>query len=219
MSPKFDLGPNTGETVVPEYFDHPAEGFLAYDPNTLYISATREGKKPITHPIMMVGKFFGTKQPHVPSCSEPTEGNRGCSKWPGCKVGQKYRHVGPGPVIMEKHGTVSAVNCYDFFETTRAGKPTSQLHYGMEGWKLNTNRTTIDVLGRSNAVAAGKLDVESSRQAVMASKPTRGEWEIGWLLAPWWPIMKKKGLPLPPTAEHYPELAEDEKPAKKRAKR
>lgn len=213
--PRFDLEPNAGESILPEYFEHPAEGYLSYDPNTLYINPHRDGQKPISHPIMMVGKFFGTKQPGVPTCSEPGEGNKGCQKWYGCPM-KKYAHIGPGTVIMEKHGTVTASNCYDYFETTRGGRATSQNHYGLDGYKLNTSRTTIDVLGRTAAVAAGKLNEESSRQGVMASKPQVWQMEIGWLLAPWWPLMKKKGLELPPTAEHFPELTvDDDEPVEK----
>lgn len=222
MSPKFDLEANAGESILPEYFEHPTEGYLAFDPATLYINGNRDGQKPISHPIVMTGKFFGTKQPFVPTCSEPAEGNKGCQKWYGCPM-KKYPHIGPGAVIMKKHGTVSFANCYDYFETTRGGRPVSQMHYGLEGWKLDTSRTTIDVLGRTQAITDGKLDVESSTQKVMATKPKTWQLEIADLLPPWWPMMKKKGLKPHPAAEHYPELMDDdeEEPAEKpkRAKR
>ena len=215
MAPKFELEANAGESVIPEYFEHPSEGWISFDPNTLYISPHREGKKPISKPIAMVGKFFGTKQPMLPTCSEPGPGNAGCSKWAGCPM-KKYPHVGPGTVIMRKHGTVSSVNCYDFFETTRGGKPTSQMHYGLDGWKLDTSRTTIDVLGRTAQIESGKLDVESSREKVISSKPHVWQMEIGGLLPPWWKLMRGKGLTLPLSAEHYPKLAGT---PRKRAKR
>lgn len=210
--PKFELDPKAGEAVVNEYYEHPTEGWLAYDPNTLSISRNRDGHKPVNKPIMLTGKFFGTKQPQVPTCSEPGPGNAGCSKWYGCPM-KKFPHVGPGPVIVKKQGTVGAVNCYDFFETTRGGRATSQTHYGLDGWSLDTSRTTMDVLGRHWAIKAGILNEESSREKILATKPRREEMEIGGLLAPWWPLMKKKGLPLPPTAENYPELAEDDEVA------
>jgi len=220
LSPKIDLTENSGESIVPEYFEHPTEGYLQYDPNTLYINANRDGQKPISHPIVMTGKFFGTKQPYVPTCSEPGNGNMGCPKWAGCPL-KKYVHVGPGNVIMRKHGTVSMSVCYDYFETTRGGRPASQLHHGLDGWKLDTERTTIDVYGRTWAFESGKLDVNSTAAEINATKPRRGEMEIGDLLPPWWPLQKKKGLGLHPSAEHYPELAEDDEPTEKpkRAKR
>ena len=213
MREELDLTPTSGELVKPEYFEHPEEGWLSYDPVTLYISGVKH-----SNPISLPGKFWGTKQPHVRSCSEPGPGNAGCVKFAGCRIGQKYPGVGPGPVIMELRGTVSTAPCYDYFETTRAGKPVSQLHYGMEGWKLNTSRTTIDVLGRTGAIESGKLNEESSRQAVMASKPRVWQMEIAGLLPPWWPLMKKKGIPLPDSAKHYPQLAEEPSKAKRRGK-
>lgn len=222
MSPKIDLESNSGESITPEYFEHPTEGWLRYDPSTLYIDANKDGQKPVSHPIAMEGKFFGTKQPHVPTCSEPGNGNAGCPKWHGCPL-KKYMHVGPGNVIMRKHGTVSMSVCYDYFETTRGGRPASQLHHGLDGWKLDVDRTTIDIYGRTWAFESGKLNVNSTAAEINATKPRRNEMEIGGLLPMWWPLMKKKGLALPTQAQHYPELAEDddeppvEKP--KRAKR
>jgi hypothetical protein len=211
MSPKFDLSVTSGEAVVPEYFEHPTEGWLSYDPMTLDINPHRDGKKPISKPIAMVGKFFGTKQAGVPTCSEPSEGNKGCSKWAACPM-KNYKHIGPGAVIMRKQGTVSSCTCYDYFETMRGGRPQSFLHYGMDGWVLDTTRTTMDVLGRTAAVESGKLDAESSREKTISSRPQIWGMEIGGLLAPWWPMMKKKGLPLPESAKHYPELTEDDEP-------
>lgn len=207
--PKIDLEANAGESIIPEYFEHPTEGYLEYDPNTLYINPNRHGQRPISHPIVMTGKFFGTKQPMVPTCSEPSEGNRGCSKWYGCPL-KKYRHVGPGNVIMRKHGTVSMSACYDYFETTRGGRPTSQLHHGIDGWKLDTSRTTVDILGRTWAFESGKLNADSTAAEINATRARKGEMEMGDLLPMWWPLQKKKGLPLHPSAVHYPELAEED---------
>jgi hypothetical protein len=207
--PKFDLETNSRESVLPEYFEHPDVGYLEFDPNTLYINGNREGQKPINKPLAMLGKFFGSKQPGVPTCSEPGPGNQGCAKWYGCPM-KKYMHVGPGVVIMEKHGKRSMSHCYDFFETTRGGRATSQLHHGLDGWKLNTEATTIDVWGRTHAFESGKLNVNSTPAEIQAVRPKAGQMEIGGLLAPWWPLMKKKGLELPQQAENYPELTEDD---------
>lgn len=207
----------SGEIVKPEYHEFPGVGYLSYDPNTLYVSDRRDGQSPIHKPVKMVGKFFGTKQPHVPTCSEPGPGNKGCSKWHGCKIGQMWKHVGPGNVVMKKLNTVTFAPCYDYFETTNGGRPTSQNHYGIDGYKLDTTRTTFDVLSRDWAIQAGILNDESSREKIMATRPRKSEREVGDLLPPWWPLLKKKGQPLPESAEHYPELAEEPKP--KKAKR
>ena len=202
----------SGEVVKPEYAEIPGTGYVSYDPNTMYLSPKRDGNRDITTPIKMVGKFFGTKQPFVPTCSEPGPGNRGCDKWHGCKIGQLYKHVGPGNVIMRKLGTVTFAQCTDYFETTRGGRPTSQSHYGIDGYRLDTSRTTIDVLSRDWAIEKGILNDESSREKIMATKPRVSQREVGDLLPPWWPLMKKKGIPLPEVAEHYPELTEEPKP-------
>lgn len=217
MSPKIDLSQTSAPSVVPEYFEHPTEGWLEYDPNTLYINPARQGHKPVNHPIAMTGKFFGTKQPMVPTCSEPSESNKGCPKWYGCPM-KNFPHVGPGIVIMKKMGRRDMSHCYDFFETTRGGKPTSQSHHGLDGWELDVEHTTIPMKGRTEYIQKGTLDVESSAQAVKAAKPKVWEHEIGGLLAPWWPLMKKKGVALPAQADHYPELVDDseeEKPKKR----
>jgi len=195
--------------MVPEYFDHPTQGYLSYDPGTLYISPNRDGQAPINHPISMPGKFFGTKQPYVPTCSEPGEGNKGCSKWAACPMKQ-WRHIGPGVVIIKKHGTVGAANCYDYWEVMRGGRPASQMHLGIDGWELDTSRTTIDVLGRGWAITEGVINSKSTQDEIRNVRPRKEQMEMGGLLAPWWPLMKKKGLPLPEAAEHYPELAEDD---------
>jgi len=212
LSPRIDLNESSGESVLPEYFEHPSEGYLQYDPNTLYINPNRDGQKPIRRPIVLAGtKFFGTKQPLLPTCSEPSEGNSGCQKWYGCPM-KKYIHIGPNNLIIRKHGTVSMARCDDYYETTRGGRPTSQMHLGLDGWKIDTSRTTIDVLGRTEAITSGKLDVESSHQAVMASKPKVWQMPIGDLAPMWWPLVKEKGEQLHPAAAHYPELVEDDEP-------
>jgi len=218
MSPKIDLSGTDGDPTVPEYFEHPEVGWLQYDPSTLWINDKRDGQRPLNSPIAMTGKFFGTKQPYVPSCSEPGEGNKGCPKWAGCPL-KKWKHVGPGIVIIRKQNTVSMSKCTDYFETMRGGRPASQAHLGQEGWELATDRTTIDMLGRTAAFQSGKLTTDSTEAQVKAVRASVSQVEVGGLLAPWWPLMKKKGLELPEQANHYPELTtedEDEEEAKPR---
>ena len=210
---------SSGDIIKPEHHDFPGVGYLSYDPNTLFISDRRDGQRPITQPVKMTGKFFGTRQPHLPTCSEPGAGNKGCSKWHGCRIGQMWKHVGPGQVVMRKLGTVTNAQCTDFFESTNQGRPTSQNHYGLDGFKLDTTCTTIDVLGRDWAIKAGILNDESSREKIMATRPRVGPREVGDLLPPWWPLLKEKGLPLPEAAEHYPELAEKQPEKPKKVKR
>jgi hypothetical protein len=201
--PKFNPGQVSQEAQVKEWFDHPTEGFIAFDPNTLYLDPVKHSR-----PIEMPEKFVGTRQPFVRTCSEPSEKNLGCGKWAGCPF-KKFPYVGPGNVIMKKHGTVSMSACYDYYESTRGGRPVSQNHYGIDGWELATDRTTIDVLGRTAHVKSKKLTEESSREKTISSKPSVWQMEVGNLLPPWWPMMKKKGLKLPESAKRYPELTEE----------
>ena len=210
---RVDPNPASGEAAFKEYVDIPNVGFVSFDPNTLAINGDNatDGVKHPNTPVSLPERFVGTKQPHVATCSEPVPGNRGCPKWAGCPM-KAYPYVGPGPVIMRDRGIgpPNFAMCYDYYETTRGGRATSQMHYGMDGWKLDLTRTTIEVLGRTGAISSGKLGDESSRQAVVYSKPKVWEKEIPGLLPPWWPLMKKKGLELPASAKRYPELAEEE---------
>lgn len=213
---EFDDVGSTGEATRPEYFEHPEHGWLSFDPNTMAISPNRDGHRPINKPIFLPLKFQKAKQPSIPTCREPGPGEMGCSKWYGCKIGQMYNNV-VGNVIMKKHGARSAAKCYDYFETTRGGRTTSQSHYGHDGWELDFSKTTIPVLGRTEAVGAGKLNEESSREKVISSKPRVWEMEIGDLLPPWWRLMKEKGLPLPEAAKQYPKLTEEPRQNRKKS--
>lgn len=195
---------SSGEAIKPEYFEHPTEGYISYDPNTLAINPRRQGHRPINYPISLPGKFWGTRQPFTPTCGEPREGHAGCSKWYGCKIGQMFAGVGPVNVRMKKHGTVSFDVCTAYFETTRDGKTTSQLHNGIDGWKLDTSDTTHPMLGRTWAIKAGLLNEESSREKVIATKPRVSWEEIPNLGPPWWSKMVEKGLELPEIAKKFP---------------
>ncbi len=207
---------NSGEAVKPEYYDHPNEGYLAYDPNTMVINPNRDGQRPINKPIALTGPFWGTKQPGVQTCAEPGNGMRGCDKWYGCKLGQQFPGIGPVQVRAKKLNTVTAANCYDFFETTRNGKPTSAMHMGLEGWKLDMTDTTYPQLGRTWAIKAGLLDVESSREKIMATKPKVSWEEIPNLGPMWWKKMLEKGLPLPEISEKFPDFVASLKPKKEK---
>lgn len=205
---KNDWSDTSGESLPQEWMEHPDEGWISYDPRTLYINKTpAEGGVKHNRPIKLHGQFVGTKQPYVRTCSEPTEGNAGCPKWAGCPF-KKFPHVGPGLLRIKKRGTVSMARCDDYYESTRQGRPTSQMHLGMDGWELDLSDTTFPQLGRDWAIKAGLLDETSPREKVIAAKPKISWHEIGDLLPPWWPLLKKKGLPLPESAKRYPELVE-----------
>ena len=203
--PEYDINQVSQPATVTDFFEHPEEGFLQYQPSTKRILGRGPGQPPIKQPIKLHGDFVGTNQPNVPTCSEPIPGrNAGCAKWAGCPF-KALPFVGPMQLIIKHHKTVSNAHCYDYYETIDdRGKPLTNRHYGMDGWKVDTTRTTIDVRGHSPI----------TNQLGQKIGQTVGIWqkEIHDLGPPWWPILKKKGLPLPPAAKLYPELVgpEDE---------
>ena len=69
--PKYDPQQTHQPATVTDYFEHPEEGFLQYQPSTLRILGRGPQTPPIKQPIKLHGEFIGTKQPNVPTCSEP----------------------------------------------------------------------------------------------------------------------------------------------------
>jgi len=125
-----------------------------------------------------------------------------------------FEGIGPVNVRVKNLSTVSAAPCTDFFEVTRNGKPTSPIHMGLDGWKLDTSDTTYPQLGRTWAIKAGLLDVESSREKIMATKPRVSWEEIPNLGPPWWKKMLEKGLPLPEISKRFPKFVASITPKK-----
>ena len=198
--PEYDVNQVSQPATVTEYIKHPEEGYLQYQPSTMRIIGRGPGKPPIKQPIKLYGKFIGTKQPGVPTCSEPGLGNAGCNKWAGCPF-KALPFVGPMQLIIEHHGTVSNSHCFDYYETIDdRGKPLTNRHYGMDGWKVDTTRTTIDVRGH--------VPVTNALGQKIGATSNIWQKEIPDLGPPWWPEMKRKGLPLPPAAQIYPELVD-----------
>jgi hypothetical protein len=196
--PKYDPNQTHQPAVQTEFFKHPDEGYLQYQPSTMRILGKGPGQSAIKQPIKLHGAFIGTKQPSVPTCSEPGPGNAGCNKWAGCPF-KALPFVGPMQLIIEHHGTVSNAHCYDYYETIDdSGRPLTNRHYGMDGWKVDVSRTTIDV--RGHVPVTNALGQKIGAHANVWQK------EINDLGPPWWPELKRKGLPLPPAAALYPEL-------------
>lgn len=199
--PEYDVNQVSQPATVTEYVKHPEEGYLQYQPSTMRIMGRGPGKPPVKQPIKLHGPFIGTKQPNIPTCSEPDPGkNAGCAKWAGCPF-KALPYVGPMQLIIEHHGTVSNAHCYDYYETIDdRGRPLTNRHLGMDGWKVDTSRTTIDVLGH--------VPVTNALGQTIGKTSSVWQKEIPDLGPPWWPEMKRKGLQLPPGAALYPELVD-----------
>lgn len=196
--PKLDPNDLPDPSVLLESFEHPQHGWLDYDPHTLAIVVT----KPITKPIGLPEKFIGVKQPGVPTCSEPVQGNAGCPKWHGCPL-KKFPYIGPGQVLMRKKDAYSVVECHEFFsEKDARGNLVYQVNWVEQGWKMDTSRTTTPITGM----------VPQFNQLGQKSGQIRTVWQKSWpdLLPYWWPLLKKEGKPLPESAKRYPQFAEDE---------
>lgn len=201
--PKLDPDKIPDPRVLYESFEHPHHGWMDYDPNTMAIR--QPVGKPITKPVGVPEQFWNTKQPQIPTCSEPREGNVGCPKWHGCPL-KGYPYVGPGMLIMERRGAVSAVDCFDYFsERDAKGQLVYQTNWIEHGWRINNKRTTMPVMGSTPVM---------NQFGQKTSETIRKEWqmEITGLLPYYWPLLKKKGLPIPDAARMYPELLDQDEP-------
>lgn len=202
MSPKLDPNALPDPSILLESFEHPKHGYLDFDPHTLAIHQP-DGKRPFDKPIGLPDQFMGTKQPHVPTCSEPMPGNKGCPKWHGCPL-KAFPNIGPGQVIAKKKDAISAWDCFDFFsERDVHGKLIYQINGVEDGWKMDVTRTTTPVMGTHPILDKNGEDTGKTR---------RGVWQKEWpdLLPYWWPLLKKQGKPLPEAAKRYPQFAEDD---------
>lgn len=199
--PEYDPKQTHQPAVQKEFFKHPEEGYLEYQPSTMRILGRGPQRPPIKQPIKLFGPFIGTNQPNVPTCSEPVPGrNAGCGKWAGCPF-KALPYVGPMQVIMEHNGTRSNSHCYDYYETIDdRGRPLTNRHYGLDGWKIDTEHTTIELRGH--------VPITNQLGQKIGASANVWEKEIPDLGPPWWPMMRRKGLPLPPAAKMYPELTD-----------
>lgn len=208
--PKFDLEQVHQPQTQKARFRHPDVGFLEYEPMTMRIKPTADQMDRVKHPINLAGvtdsngnSFVGTPQPFVKTCTQPMAGNAGCPKWAGCPF-KALPHVGPVAMRVRYDDDVNYGMCYDYYEALdERGRPISQNHMGMDGWKVALDGTTHPILSN---VPVGKDPITGK---VFTQKQTWNR-EIPNLGPPWWPQMAKKGLPLPRSAELYPELAQVE---------
>ena len=207
--PKYDPNQTHQPQLITEYFQHPDEGYLEYEPSTQRIRGKGPMQPPITHPIRLAGvldgqgrSLVGTKQPYLQTCSEPGEHNRGCDKWHGCPF-KALPYVGPMSLRIKKNEAVNTTTCYQFYESLdNRGRPISQNHLGLDGWKVDVTATTHPMLGY--------VPVKDQFGNVTGKVQSRWEREIPNLGPPWWPLLKKKGQPIPDAAALYPELVQGE---------
>lgn len=177
-------------------------GWLDYEPISKII---RQPAKHINWPIGMPGQFHGTSQPQIPTCRKADGFNATCPKAAECPIAQAgLTHLGPGMVILKKRDAVTAMECYHYFGAhDQRGWQVHQINMVDDGWKMDTSRTTIPVMGSVPVM---------NRLGQKTGEIRRGDWEkeVPDLLPYWWPLLKKQGKPLPEAALHYPQFAEDD---------
>lgn len=103
------------------------------------------GKSYPQYPLKIPVELMAVDQPHIRTCGVPEGQNKGCTAavGGGCPILREYGRSGPYNVIIEKHGKVDSVPCYmAYCGITPHGRPTSQAHYLMDGWRVLTDRTS-----------------------------------------------------------------------------
>jgi len=135
---------------------HGENGKLVYNTRTLVVQAPESG---VPHfPIEIPDAFTQVDQPHIHTCSEPkVDGmhfpiNRGCPAWNGCAIVKHFRNWRkPCNVIIQKGTKVDSVPCYTaYVGISPSGRPTSQVHYLEDGWRILRNQTWIPQRTRAN---------------------------------------------------------------------
>lgn len=127
------------------YWKHPQVGELMINKATKVVTPV-PGKMYPQYPLRIPVELMAVDQPHIRTCGEPNKENKGCTAavGGGCPILKQYGRVGPCNVIIEKHSKVDSVPCYmAYCGITVHGRPTSQAHYLMDGWRVLTDRTTI----------------------------------------------------------------------------
>lgn len=127
----------------------PSEGRklqLKINSNTLVVENI-EGKNYPDVPQSLPPELMAVAQPHIRTCGEPGGlggRNRGCYSATngGCPLLQRYGRIGRVNIIMEKDGKVDSAPCdFVYCGITDSGRPTSQVHYLLDGWNILTDRT------------------------------------------------------------------------------
>lgn len=147
FNPAFDPNrtPHNSPAANFQYWQHPTAGKLMVDSSTKVVTPI-PGKMYVDIPLRLPKEMMQADQPYIRTCGDPTNANKGCEAavGGGCPILRQYGRVGPVNVIIEKHSNVDSVPCFHAYcGRTEMGRPTSQAHYLMDGWRILTDRTTI----------------------------------------------------------------------------
>jgi hypothetical protein len=149
FDPKTAFDPNRTPFNSPganyTYWTHPQAGELMINSATKVVT-NFPGKLYPQYPLKVPDELMAVDQPNIRTCGTPTAENKGCTAavGGGCPILRKYGRVGPCNVIIEKHAKVDSVPCFmAYCGITVHGRPTSQVHYVEDGWRVLTDRTNI----------------------------------------------------------------------------
>jgi len=128
---------------------HGENGKLVYNTRTMVVQVP-EGGLP-QYPIEIPDAFMQVDQPHVFTCSEPkVDGmhfpiNKGCPAWNGCAIVKHFKNWHkPCNVIIQKGTKIDSVPCHSaYVGMSSTGRPTSQVHYLLDKWRILTQQTWI----------------------------------------------------------------------------
>jgi hypothetical protein len=146
---EFDPSRTPFTTPAPRftYLEHPAvyPGKLMINSDTNQVVPMPDQPYP-GFPIRLPQALMDVPQPYVRTCGKPGEGNAGCDAavGGGCPILQRYGRVGPFNLIIEKNSHVDSAPCHTVYcGVGKSGRPTSQVHYLMDGYQILTDRTVI----------------------------------------------------------------------------
>lgn len=128
---------------------HGENGKLVYNTRTLVVQVPESG---VPHfPIEVPEAFMQVDQPYIHTCSEPkVDGmhfpiNKGCPAWNGCAIVKHFKNWRkPCNVIIQKGTKIDSAPCHSVYVgMSPTGRPTSQVHYLLDKWRILTKQTWI----------------------------------------------------------------------------
>ena len=126
------------------YIDIPIHGKMKVNSDTLEVVPMQDSPYPGV-PVRLPKELMAVQQRYVMTCGKPGPEQRGCDAAVngGCPLLSQYGRTGPWSIIMEMDGHVKSAACYRVYcGIAGSGRPTSQVHYLMDGWNILTDRTT-----------------------------------------------------------------------------
>lgn len=180
---KFDPSRTPFTTPVPHYtyIEHPqVAGMIKLNPDTMKVAPNPEGSYP-NMPLRLPKSISDVDQNAIRTCSIPSATNKGCDSAVngGCPLINRYgRGCGPFNMVVEKNGIVDSARCFAIYcGITDSGRPASQAHFLMDGWRIMTDRTTIKE--RTVKVVGNKKEYEFITVEVPELPPFYEEAKVG----------------------------------------